>query len=162
MKTKQLRVKLKGFESFKETIKAIQMVAASDLKELKDELGERFEFLNAFVHFLEENEESGENEGDEDVNEEIETGKVASLVFPVTIDKNCCGPHNFNIFDATNSLLDTLTEESVEFALFAAGPRATVYFKSKYPKKRMFFLGKYDLDDLSLLLTRSLAERYYR
>jgi F-type H+-transporting ATPase subunit gamma len=146
MKVKALLKRLRGYERFKDVLKAIQMVAASDLKEIKNELLVRFFFLSSFLCFF----------------SNIDTNQVSScIVFPFTVDKNCCGPHNFNIFESTKVVIDQVTNDySSDFSLFTLGDRAKHFFIARYPKKKIRFFSAVRRDEISLLLTDIIAEKF--
>ncbi len=52
---------------------------------------------------------------------------------PINIDKNCCGPHNNEIFNATSQLIDTLEDSNNNVRIFTTGKRGKYYFLAHYP-----------------------------
>ena len=92
---KKLKLKVISYEKFRDLTKTIQIVALSNISELKENISNRFLALTPFLSFF-------------NIQHYAECENMQCLVMPITIDKNCCGPHNNEIFSAAGEIIDTL------------------------------------------------------
>jgi F-type H+-transporting ATPase subunit gamma len=112
--------KVKAYEKYKDITKSIQLVALSNIAELKDQINSRFLSITPFLVFF-------------NVESYSECRQLNCLVMPITVDKNCCGPHNKEVFDSANKLIESLEDKENTVKLFTTGKKSKNYFMSHYP-----------------------------
>ena len=142
---KKLLKQLKSYERFKLLTKAIQMVALSQLSALKNKIASRQYALSSIIPFFDTNAYS-----DRDTN---------YLVFSITVDKSCCGPHNSNILKASKSVIEELKEKNKNIKLVAMGRKAKFFFKKYYRSFQILNIFNLDKEPLSLFTSTILFEK---
>lgn len=142
---KKLLKQLKSYERFKLLTKAIQMVALSQLSALKNKIASRQYALSSIIPFFDTNAYS-----DRDTN---------YLVFSITVDKSCCGPHNSNILKASKSVIEELKEKNKNIKLVAMGRKAKFFFKKYYRSFQVLNIFNLDKEPLSLFTSTILFEK---
>jgi F-type H+-transporting ATPase subunit gamma len=142
---KKLLKQLKSFERFKLLTKAIQMVALSQLSSLKMKIASRQYALSTVLPFF-----------DTDAYLEKDSNY---LVFAITVDKSCCGPHNGNILKASKSLVEELKEKNKNIKLVSIGRKAKFFFKKYYRAFQVLNIFNLDKEPLSLFTSIILMEK---
>lgn len=130
---KKLKLKVISYEKFRDLTKTIQIVALSNISELKENISNRFLALTPFLSFF-------------NVEHYSECENMQCLVMPITIDKNCCGPHNNEIFSATSEMIDTLEDSLNTVRVFSTGVRCKVAMLRDYPGILIKHIAKYNRD----------------
>ncbi len=130
---KALKKKVQAYEKFRDITKSIQMVALSNISELKDIINSRFIAITPFLSFF-------------NVEFYSECASMKCIVMPINIDKNCCGPHNNEIFGATVQLIETLEDSNNSVKLFTTGKRGKFYFLAHYPGYLIKHIEKFNRD----------------
>src|SRR6478609_8337433 len=102
--------KVKAYEKYKDITKSIQLVALSNIAELKEQINSRFLSITPFLAFF-------------NVEAYSECKSLNCLIIPINIDKNCCGPHNNDVFNSTNKLIETLEDKENVVKLFTTGKK---------------------------------------
>lgn len=143
-----LKKKVKAYEKFRDITKSIQLVALSNIAELKNNIASRFLAITPFLVFF-------------NVESYSEARGINCLVIPINIDKNCCGPHNSELFNATNSLIDDLEEKDNNVKLFTTGLRGKNYFINHYNGYIIKHMEKFnkDINALSIFSCSIIAEK---
>ncbi len=116
---RKLKKKVQAYEKFRDITKSIQLVALSNIAELKDNIASRFLAITPFLVFF-------------DVELYSECRYMNCLVIPINIDKNCCGPHNSEVFNSTNNLIEYLEEKDNNVKIFTTGRKGRMYFVNNY------------------------------
>ncbi len=130
---KKIKIKVQSYEKFRDITKSIQIVALSNISELKDNLANRFIALTPFLSFF-------------NVEHYSECVNMQCLVMPISIDKNCCGPHNNEIFGATAELIDTLEDNYNTVKIFSTGNRCRKEMLKDYPGSVIKHLSRFNKD----------------
>jgi F-type H+-transporting ATPase subunit gamma len=145
---RRLLRKLKAYEKFKDITKSIQLVALSNIAELKENLNSRFLAITPFLVFF-------------NVESYSECKYMNCLVMPITVDKNCCGPHNSEVFDSTNNLVEYLEEKENVVRLFTTGRKGRHYFINNYPGYIIKHIERFnkDIAALSIFSCSIVAEK---
>jgi F-type H+-transporting ATPase subunit gamma len=145
---RKLLRKVKAYEKFKDLTKSIQLVALSNIAELKDNLSSRFLAITPFLVFF-------------NVESYSECKYMNCLVMPINVDKNCCGPHNNEVFDSTNNLIEFLEEKENVVRLFTTGRKGRHYFINHYPGYIIKHIEKFnrDIGTLSIFSCSIVAEK---
>jgi F-type H+-transporting ATPase subunit gamma len=130
---KKLKLKVISYEKFRDITKSIQIVALSNISELKENIANRFLALTPFLSFF-------------NIKHYAECENMQCLVMPITIDKNCCGPHNNEIFGATEEIIDTLEETFNTVRTFSTGVRCRVTMLRDYPGSLIKHIARYNKD----------------
>ena len=103
--------KVKAYEKYKDITKSIQLVALSNIAELKDQINSRFLAITPFLVFF-------------NVESYSECRQLNCLVMPITVDKNCCGPHNKEVFDSADKLIESLEDKDNIFIILDTNNKA--------------------------------------
>lgn len=130
---KKLKLKVIGYEKFRDITKSIQIVALSNIAELKDNISNRFLALTPFLTFF-------------NVKHYTECENMQCLVMPVTIDKNCCGPHNNEILGASEEIVDTLEDSLNSVRIFSTGARGKTAMLNTFPGLLIKHIARYTKD----------------
>jgi F-type H+-transporting ATPase subunit gamma len=145
---RKLLKKVKAYEKFRDITKSIQLVALSNIAELKDNLSSRFLAITPFLVFF-------------NVESYSECKYMNCLVMPINIDKNCCGPHNNEVFNSTNTLIEFLEDKDNTVRLFTTGRKGKTYFINNYPGYIVKHVEKFnkDIATLSIFSCSIIAEK---
>jgi len=145
---RKLKKKVSAYEKFRDITKSIQLVALSNIAELKDTIASRFLSITPFLVFF-------------DVELYAECKYMNCLVIPINIDKNCCGPHNSEIFKSTNNLIEYLEEKDNTVKLFTTGKKGRMYFINHYTGYLIKNIEKFnkDIGTLSIFSCSILGEK---
>lgn len=130
---KILKKKLMAYEKFRDITKSIQIVALSNIAELKDVINSRFLAITPFLSFF-------------NVEHYSECVDMECIVMPVNVDKNCCGPHNNDVFAGTAQLIENLEDANNNVRLFSTGTKGKNYFLANYPGYLIKHIEKFNKD----------------
>jgi len=142
---KKILKQLKSYERFKLLTKAIQMVALSQLSSLKTKIASRQYALSTILPFFDTNAYSDKDS--------------SYLVFSITVDKSCCGPHNGNILKASKSIVEELKEKNKNIKIVSIGRKAKFFFKKSYRSFQALNIFNLDKEPLSLFTSLILTEK---
>jgi F-type H+-transporting ATPase subunit gamma len=145
---RKLKKKVQAYEKFRDITKSIQLVALSNIAELKDNIASRFLAITPFLAFF-------------DVESYSECKYMNCLVMPINIDKNCCGPHNNEVFNSTNNLIEYLEEKDNNVRIFSTGKKGRTYFINHYTGYLIKHVEKFnrDIGSLSIFSCSIIGEK---
>ncbi|MDF2698984.1 MAG: hypothetical protein K0Q49_540 [Haloplasmataceae bacterium] len=145
---RKLLKKVKAYEKFRDITKSIQLVALSNIAELRDNISSRFLAITPFLVFF-------------NVDLYSECKYMNCLVMPINVDKNCCGPHNNEVFNSTNKLIEYLEDKDNTVRIFTTGKKGKTYFISHYPGYVIKHIEKFnrDIGALSIFSCSIVAEK---
>jgi len=145
---KKLKKKVLAYEKFRDITKSIQLVALSNIAELKENIARRFLAIAPFISFF---------------NTALykKCIDLECIIMPLNIDKNCCGPHNSEVFSSTKKLVDYLENNNNNIKFFTTAFRGKHYFLSHYPGSLIKHVEKLnkDISSFSIFSFSILAEK---
>lgn len=151
MKVKYYLNKLQGYERFQDVLEAIQLVAASDYKDIKSDLTLRYDSLGVAKEFF------------HTIMDDLPSPNISNtFVFPFLVDKNCCGANNSNVFRTTSDYIDGLKEDKSDFFMFLSSLRGKEFFKVKYPRTNIQYILGADIDYISFLFCSYIFDIFNR
>jgi F-type H+-transporting ATPase subunit gamma len=145
---KKLKRKVLAYEKFRDITKSIQMVALSNIAELKENIANRFLAIAPFTSFFH-------------VPLYKKCIDLECIIMPLNIDKNCCGPHNSEVFTSTKKIIEYLENNNNNYRFFTTSKKGKYYFLSHYPGciiKHVEGLNK-DIASFSIFSFSILAEK---
>src|SRR5574338_133265 len=145
-KAKKLLKVVLSYNSLHELTKAIQLVALSRLRIIKEGAGKEAIALSSIKKLF-------------DCSAKIDSIAQTYLVVPITSDKSCCGPINTNILDQLMTQTILLREQNKEFSIFLIGRKGRTYVSRFFENNYIKNVANINKEETTLLTSSIIAEK---
>jgi F0F1-type ATP synthase gamma subunit len=118
MNLRRIRAQITSYESFRDTLQAVQLLSAAEIASLREVFNKRLLCFTPFSGYFSNVLTLGQF-----------IGRLPIILFPLTSDATGCGIHNQVVFDSTSVKGRALTTETSAVLLcLALGQRAKSFF----------------------------------
>lgn len=160
---KQLRNRIKSIKSTQKLTKAMQMVSASKLKKVKDNLGNSNDYLSVLKEIMTDLAKTDIVKNLSPLEQKFfknDNEQKSHLLIVLTSERGLCGSFNSSIVKKVKNDITTFTTLGEKFKIIVIGKKGYDLLKNNFSKyiDSFFHLTKKDQNDLTKLINKKVFD----